>query len=205
MRRRTITIAVPQQWHCSLGRSLKGGSVDGCAGGSDEGSLPAGPATIALGLSPMRSSARRQALALAAVGMEQAEVARAPQSLGQDVLQHQPQEVRSFDGAQRVFAAGTVAIANTKWRTLESGERRDYKACDSLQSHITRLYKRAGIKGSNHSGRRGFAGKVLASTGDMDTVALLLGHSSIDCSQRYVDVDRAILEAMFRDSISESL
>lgn len=39
-----------------------------------------------------------------------------------------------------------------------------------------------------------FAGKVLAATGDMDTVAILLGHSSIDCSQRYVDVDQAFLK-----------
>ena len=35
----------------------------------------------------------------------------------------------------------------------------------------------------------------------MDTVAVLLGHSSIDCSLRYVDVDLATLEAMFADAI----
>ena len=63
---------------------------------------------------------------------------------------------------------------------LETGERRDGKACDSLQSQVTTLFKRVEIKGSSHSGRRGFAGKVLALTGDMDTVAILLGHSSID-------------------------
>lgn len=96
---------------------------------------------------------------------------------------------------------GAALSQNTKRRTLETGERRDYKACDSLQSHVTILYKRVGIKGSSHSGRRGFAGKVLAATGDMDTVAVLLGHSSIDCSQRYVDVDPATLEAMFADAI----
>ena len=55
--------------------------------------------------------------------------------------------------------------------------------------------------GSSHSGRRGFAGKVLASTGDMDTVAILLGHNSIDCSQRYVDVDPATLEDMFANAL----
>lgn len=68
-------------------------------------------------------------------------------------------------------ARGAGLSQNTKRRTLDSGERRDYKACDSLQSHVTTLYKRAGIKGSSHSGRRGFASKVLAATGDMDTVA----------------------------------
>jgi len=51
------------------------------------------------------------------------------------------------------------------------------------------------------SGRRTFASKVLAITGDMDTVAQLLGHTSIDCSQRYVDVCRATLQAMFADAI----
>lgn len=100
---------------------------------------------------------------------------------------------------------GAALSQNTKRRVLETGERRDYKACDSLQSHVTRLYKRAGIKGSSHSGRRGFAGKVLASTGDMDTVAVSLGHSSIDCSQGYVDVDPCILESMFCEAISNSL
>lgn len=92
---------------------------------------------------------------------------------------------------------GAGLSQNTKRRLLENGDQKDYKACDSLQSHLTRLYAKAGIKGSSHSGRRTFAGKVLASTGDMETVAQLLGHSNIDCSQRYVDIDPAILETMF--------
>lgn len=67
---------------------------------------------------------------------------------------------------------------------------------------VTKLYQRAGIKGgSSHSGRRTFAGKVLASTGDMETVAQLLGHASIDCSQRYVDVDQEVLKSMFMDAL----
>lgn len=91
---------------------------------------------------------------------------------------------------------------NTKRRVLETGEARDYRACDSLQAHVTKLYQRAGIKGgSSHSGRRTFASKVLATTGDMETVAQLLGHTSIDCSQRYVDVDQATLQAMFSEAV----
>lgn len=91
---------------------------------------------------------------------------------------------------------------NTKRRVLETGEQVDYKACDSLQAHVTKLYQRAGIKGgSSHSGRRTFAGKVLATTGDMDTVAQLLGHSSIDCSQRYVDVSQDVLRDMFANAV----
>ena len=38
-------------------------------------------------------------------------------------------------------------------------------------------------------------------TGDMETVAQLLGHASIDCSQRYVDVDQATLKAMFAEAL----
>lgn len=96
---------------------------------------------------------------------------------------------------------GTGMSQNTKRRTLETGEQRDYKACDSLQSHLTRIYKKAGIKGSSHSGRRTFAGKVLASTGDMEAVAQLLGHSSIECSQRYVDINQSLLQTMFADAV----
>lgn len=97
---------------------------------------------------------------------------------------------------------GAALSQNTKRRTLESGERCDYKACDSLQSHLTMLYKWAGIKGgSSHSGRRSFAGKVLASTGDMEVLARLLGHSSIECSQRYVDLQPDVLCAMFEAAL----
>lgn len=97
---------------------------------------------------------------------------------------------------------GAGMSQNTKRRVLETGEQRDYRACDSLQAHVTKLYQRAGIKGgSSHSGRRTFAGKVLASTGDMETVAQLLGHTSIDCSQRYEDVNPSILEEMFANAL----
>lgn len=67
---------------------------------------------------------------------------------------------------------------------------------------MTTLYQWAGIRGgSSHSGRRTFAGKVLAATGDMETLAQLLGHTSIDCSQRYVDLDDEVLKGMFRDAL----
>lgn len=105
-------------------------------------------------------------------------------------------------GAGYFGARGAALSQNTKRRTLETGERRDYKACDSLQSHLTMLYKRAGIKGgSSHSGRRSFAGKVLASTGDMEVLAGLLGYSSIECSQRYIDLVPAVLSEMFENAV----
>ena len=65
-----------------------------------------------------------------------------------------------------------------------------------------KLYKLAGISGgSSHSGRHTFAGKVLAATGDFEKVALLLGHSSIDISQRYIDVRESELRRMFADAV----
>lgn len=91
---------------------------------------------------------------------------------------------------------------NTKRRTLETGEQKNYKACDSLQSHLTRLYKKAGVAGgSSHSGRRTFASRVLEKTGDMETVAQLLGHESIDVSMRYVDVRESTLREMFENAV----
>lgn len=99
-------------------------------------------------------------------------------------------------------ARGAPMQQNTKRRTLETGQRKDYRACDSLQSHVTKLYKLAGITGgSSHSGRRTFAEKVLAATGDFDKVALLLGHTSIDVSQRYIDAREDTLSAMFADAV----
>ncbi len=109
------------------------------------------------------------------------------------LLQHQPLIYSS---------RGDGMSLNTKRRVLETGEEKAYRACDSLQAHVTKLYQRAGIKGcSSHSGRRTFASKVLATTGDMGTVAQLLGHSSIDCSQRYVDLNNETLRAMFADAV----
>lgn len=36
---------------------------------------------------------------------------------------------------------------------------------------------------------------------ERDVLVLMLGHSSIDCSQRYVDLDKCTLQAMFADAI----
>jgi len=68
---------------------------------------------------------------------------------------------------------------NIKRRILETGEYKEYWAADSLQSYITRLYAKAGIKGgSSHSGRRTFATRLYAQTSDMDVVQQLLGRLS---------------------------
>lgn len=91
---------------------------------------------------------------------------------------------------------------NTKRRILESGEQRDYKASDSTQAHLSKLYRAAGIPlGSSHSGRRTFAQRVLEKAGDIEVVATLLGHESIDVSLRYLDVRQDVLREMFENAI----
>lgn len=70
-----------------------------------------------------------------------------------------------------------------KLRELESGPE-VYRACDALQQTISRLYRQAGIKlGSSHSGRRSLAARVLAATGDVETVQTILGHQHLDHSK----------------------
>lgn len=84
-----------------------------------------------------------------------------------------------------------------KHRTLDSGPIA-YQACDTLQQTFSRLYRQAGIKGgSSHSGRRTLAAKVLAATGDVDTVQAILGHSQLDHSKPYLSVDQVVIRRAF--------
>ncbi|KPB36941.1 Integrase [Pseudomonas amygdali pv. sesami] len=84
-----------------------------------------------------------------------------------------------------------------KHRVLDSGPE-VYRACDALQQTITRLYRQAGIKqGSSHSGRRSLAAKVLAATGDVETVQTILGHACLDHSKPYLTVDQATIRRAF--------
>ena len=70
--------------------------------------MPAGQDAIAPGLSPMRNSASRwRCLQL---GWSKPKLRERRNPLGLDVLQYQPQEVRSAEGSCRVLAAGTVAV-----------------------------------------------------------------------------------------------
>lgn len=84
-----------------------------------------------------------------------------------------------------------------KRRMLDSGPE-VYRACDSLQQTISRLYRQAGIKqGSSHSGRRSLAAKVLAATGDVETVQTILGHACLDHSKPYLSVDQLTIRRAF--------
>jgi integrase/recombinase XerD len=85
----------------------------------------------------------------------------------------------------------------TKVRVLDSGTR-EYRACDALQQTMSRLYRQAGIKlGSSHSGRRTLAARVLAATGDVETVQAVLGHSELDHTKPYLTVDQETIRRAF--------
>ena len=84
-----------------------------------------------------------------------------------------------------------------KHRQLDSGPE-VYRACDALQQTISRLYRQAGITlGSSHGGRRSLAAKVLAATGDVETVQTILGHSCLDHSKPYLTVDQSTIRWAF--------
>ena len=84
-----------------------------------------------------------------------------------------------------------------KHRELESGPE-VYRACDALQQTISRLYRQAGIKlGSSHSGRRSLAARVLAATGDVETVQTILGHQHLDHSKPYLTVDQETIRRAY--------
>lgn len=74
----------------------------------------------------------------------------------------------------------------------------EYRCCDALQQLMSRLYRQAGIKGgSSHSGRRTLAAKVLATTGKIEVVQLLLGHAEPDHVWPYLDVRREVIKQAF--------
>lgn len=84
-----------------------------------------------------------------------------------------------------------------KHRQLDSRQE-VYRACDALQQTVTRLYRQAGIKqGSSHSGRRSLAAKVLAATGDVETVQTILGHACLDHSKPYLSVCQQTIRRAF--------
>ncbi|MCE3606563.1 tyrosine-type recombinase/integrase [Massilia sp. P8910] len=87
---------------------------------------------------------------------------------------------------------------NCKRPINHAGEQVDYAACDSLQSHVTKLYRDAGIKGgSSHSGRRTMASRLLAQDYDLDTIRFMLGHADLECVDRYLEVSKERLRQAF--------
>lgn len=91
-----------------------------------------------------------------------------------------------------------MSIPFTKRRVSSAGELVEYLACDSLQSHATKLNRDAGIRGrSSHSGRRTMASRMIQQGADVETVQLLLGHAELDHVRPYLQVSQKRLEQMF--------
>lgn len=68
---------------------------------------------------------------------------------------------------------------------------------NSLQQLIKRLYDKAGIKGAkSHSGRRTFATRLIEAGYDIKSVSILMGHSNIQTTARYISENPVRLAEM---------
>lgn len=112
----------------------------------------------------------------------------------------------SSDSAYRGLLPHTKLVLTHKGRAFEMAVKRreldsgpiEYRACDTLQQTMSRLYRQAGIKlGSSHSGRRTLAARVLAATSDVETVQAILGHQELDHTRPYLSVDKDTIRRAF--------
>lgn len=60
---------------------------------------------------------------------------------------------------------------------------------NTLQRHLHNLYAKASVKASSHSGRRSFATRLIQNGADIHTVMVLMGHSNIATTQKYLNTD----------------
>ena len=68
---------------------------------------------------------------------------------------------------------------------------------NSLQQLFKRMFDKAGIKGAkSHSGRRTFATKLIEKGFDIKSVSILMGHSSIQTTARYISENPVRLAEM---------
>lgn len=117
-------------------------------------------------------------------------------------MSDEPKKFRGLrpDSALILTFKGYRFSMNCKRRVNYAGEQIDYAACDSLQSHVSKLDRDAGIKGgSSHSGRRTMASRLLAQDHDLDTIQLILGHADLECVDPYLEVSKERLRQAFAD------
>ena len=115
-------------------------------------------------------------------------------------MSDEPKKFRglSSDSALILTFKGYRYSMNCKRRVNHAGEQIDYAACDALQSHVSKLYRDAGIKGgSSHSGRRTMASRLLAQDHDLDTIQLMLGHADLESVDPYLEVSKERLRQAF--------
>lgn len=99
-----------------------------------------------------------------------------------------------------VLTSGNGYSMNVKRRVNQAGHQVDYWACDALQSHVTKLYKDAGIRhGSSHSGRRTMASRRMDQGHALETLQLMLGHAELDHVDPYLQVDKKKLRQAFAE------
>ena len=91
-----------------------------------------------------------------------------------------------------VFARG-LSNKRTDKPFFETQKRTAFSP-NSLAQHFLTLYKGAGLQGaSSHSGRRSFLTSLAAQGISVRVLAALAGHSSIQTTQRYLDVNDDML------------
>lgn len=85
---------------------------------------------------------------------------------------------------------------------MADGHEEVYPACDSLQAHVSRLYRVAGLQGcSSHLGRRTFATRLVEQGRDLEVVQRLLGRAALDHTDLYLEPSKVTLEEMFTTAI----
>ena len=68
---------------------------------------------------------------------------------------------------------------------------------NSLQQVFKRLYRKAGVKGAkSHSGRRTFATRLIEKGFDVKSISVLMGHSNIQTTARYISENPVALSNM---------
>lgn len=96
------------------------------------------------------------------------------------MIPRQPSEFRGLSPDLPVVFSnrgGPFAMARKK-RVLETGALEIYLACDALEQVFRDLYQMGGMRGaSSHSGRRGYATKLMESGVSIEDVSKLLGHA----------------------------
>ena len=63
-----------------------------------------------------------------------------------------------------------------------------------MQRMIGNLYKKAGINGTSHSGRRSFSTRLIRHNVDIYSIQQLMGHASIVTTQEYFASDPNLLK-----------
>lgn len=72
-------------------------------------------------------------------------------------------------------------------------------SANTMQRHLKRIYKRAGVRGSGHSGRRTFATTLIENGASVFDVQVLMGHASIATTQVYFSESPARLRKIMQN------